>query len=198
MADTAATNKNAGTSGRKSTGGTARKSTGGAAKASSTATNGEAASTAAATGGSEARSRFNAALEEARVGVAALGAEARDRASGYGTQARSKGEYYAGQLKTRAGELAVEGKARATEALSGLAKVVSDNAATVDEKLGSKYGDYARSASQALESTATKLDQKSVEQLGEDAREFVRKSPGTAVALAGLVGFLFARLLRGK
>src|SRR5947209_3242475 len=108
------------------------------------------------------------------------------------------GEDYAGQLKTRAGELAVEGKARASEALSSLAKVVGDNAATLEERLGGKYGDYARSASQSLQSTATTLDEKSVEQLGEDAREFVRKSPGTAVALAGVAGFLLARLLRGK
>jgi hypothetical protein len=34
--------------------------------------------------------------------------------------------------------------------------------------------------------------------LGNDAREFVRKSPGTAVGLAALAGFLFARLFRGR
>ena len=42
----------------------------------------------------------------------------------------------------------------------------------------------------------TALDQKSVEELGEDAREFVRKSPAAAVGLAALAGFLLARLLR--
>ena len=48
----------------------------------------------------------------------------------------------------------------------------------------------------AAKPAATALDQKSVEQIGEDAREFVRKSPATAVGLAALAGFLLARLLR--
>lgn len=182
-----------------------RKTAGGSAKRSAPA-NGDSTLQTAAAGNdagsarppSEARSRFNSALDEARAGVAALGAEARERASGYGTTARTKGSDYAGQLKTKAGDLAVEGKARASEAISGIAKLVNDNAPALEDKLGAKYADYARSASQSLDSAATKLDQKSVEELGQDAREFVRKSPGTAVGLAALAGFLFARLLRGK
>src|SRR5690606_5989889 len=82
------------------------------------------------------------------------------------------------EARTKASELAVQGKAKASEALVGLSRVVSDNAATIDDNLGAKYGDYARSASRKLEETATQLDQKSVEQLGEDAREFVRTPPG--------------------
>ena len=144
----------------------------------------------------EAKSRFNAALDEARAGAALLGAEARDRASAYGVQARERGDDWTSEAKTRATELAYEGKARASEALSGLGRLVGDNAATIDDRLGSQYGDYARSASQSLQSTAAKLDQKSVEQLGEDAREMVRKSPAAAVGLAALAGFLLARLFR--
>ncbi|MEO7551751.1 MAG: hypothetical protein ABIT09_11495 [Croceibacterium sp.] len=147
---------------------------------------------------SEARSRFNSALDEARAGVAALGAEARDLASDYGSTAKTKGGDYADQLKTKAGDLAVEGKARASDAISGIAKLVGENAATIEDKLGAKYADYARTASKSLQDTATKLDDKSVEELGQDAREYVRKSPGTAVGLAALAGFLVARLLRGK
>jgi ElaB/YqjD/DUF883 family membrane-anchored ribosome-binding protein len=49
-----------------------------------------------------------------------------------------------------------------------------------------------------LQETAAKLDNKSVEELGEDARQFVRKSPGTAVGLAALAGFFFARLFRRR
>ena len=124
------------------------------------------------------------------------GAEARDRASAYGVQARERGDGWTSEAKNRATELAYEGKARASEALSGLGRMVGDNAATIDERLGSQYGDYARSASQSLQSTAAKLDQKSVEQLGEDAREMVRKSPAAAVGLAALAGFLLARLFR--
>ena len=58
------------------------------------------------------------------------------------------------------------------------------------------YGDYARTASQKLSETATRLDQKSVEEIGEDAREMIRKSPAAAVGLAALAGFVLARLFR--
>jgi ElaB/YqjD/DUF883 family membrane-anchored ribosome-binding protein len=74
--------------------------------------------------------------------------------------------------------------------------VVNENAPVIDENLGERYGEYARTASRKLEETARRLDQKSVEELGEDAREFVRKSPAAAVGLAALAGFLLARLLR--
>ena len=157
------------------------------------------ASTAAAVTPSrrdEAKSRFNTALEEARAGAALLGAEARERAGAYGTQARTKSDDWAVEAKTKATELAYEGKTKATEALTGLSRLVNDNAATIDERLGAQYGDYARSASKTLQSTAAKLDQKSVEQLGEDAREMVRKSPAAAVGLAALAGFLLARIFR--
>ena len=155
-----------------------------------------AASTAPPSKREEAKSRFNAALEEARAGAALLGAEAKERAGAYGTQARTRGDDWAAEAKTKATELAYEGKAKATEALTGLSRLVDENAATIDERLGAQYGDYARSASKSLQSTAAKLDQKSVEQLGEDAREFVRKSPAAAVGLAALAGFLLARLFR--
>jgi len=155
----------------------------------------------------EAKSRFNAALEEARAGAAALGAEARERAGTYRAQAVSRSDDWAGEAKTRATELAGEaktraaelardGKGKASEALAGLGKVVGDNAPAIDERLGPRYGDYARTASRSLTDTATRLDQKSVEDLGEDAREFVRKSPAAAVGLAALAGFLLARLFR--
>lgn len=144
----------------------------------------------------EAKSRFNAALEEARAGAALLGAEARERASQYGTQARTRGDDLAVTAKTRAAELAVQGKSKASEALTGLSRMVNENAPTIDENLGPKYGEYARSASRKLEETAQRLDQKSVEELTEDAREMVRKSPAAAVGLAALAGFLLARLLR--
>ena len=75
---------------------------------------------------------------------------------------------------------------------------MSDTASTVDERLGAKYGDYARTASKSLQDYSTRLDNRSVEELGEDAREFVRKSPGLAIGMAAVGGFLLARLLRGS
>lgn len=153
----------------------------------------------------EAKSRFNAALDEAKAGAAALKAEAGERAQVYSSQARSRGEdwlaeakTYGEQAKGKAGELAVDGKTKAAEALSSLAKAVSDTAPTVDEKLGAKYGDYARSAARSLHETSARLDAKSVEELQDNARETIRKSPGLAVGIAAVGGFLLARLFRGR
>ena len=164
--------------------------------AKSTAANKSRAVAPSGSKATEAKSRFNAALEEARAGAALLGAEAKDRVGLYGTQARERSDDWVGEAKTRASELAVQGKSKASEALTGLSRVVNENAATIDENLGPKYGEYARTASQKLQDTAQTLDQKSVEELSEDAREMVRKSPAAAVGLAALAGFLLARLFR--
>lgn len=152
-----------------------------------------------------AKSRFNAALDEAKAGAAALRDEAAERASAYRNTARSQSEdwvaeakNYGVQAKDKAGELAVDGKGKVAEALLALGRAVFDTAPTVDEKLGAKYGDYARSASRTLQETSAKIDAKSVDEIGEDAREFVRKSPGLAIGIAAVGGFLLARLFRGS
>lgn len=153
----------------------------------------------------EAKSRFNAALEEAKAGAAALRAEAENRLTAVGGQARGKGTDLVADARTygesalgKAGELAVEGKQVATDAIASLGKVVGDTAPQIDEKLGEQYGDYARKAARTLQETSAKLEAKSVEELGEDARAMVRKSPGVAVGIAAVFGFFLARILRGR
>lgn len=145
---------------------------------------------------SEAKTRFNAALDEARAGAAALRTEATDRAASYRAQAGSKSGEVSEQAKVKAGELAVEGKAKASDAISALGKMVADNAAVIDENFGPKYGDYARNASRTLQENAARLEAKSVDELGEDAKEFVRKSPGLAVGIAAVGGYMLARIFR--
>lgn len=161
------------------------------------------ASTTANPNRTEAKTRFNAALDEAKAGAAALKAEGRDRAAVYRDQAKTKSDdwvseakTYAADAKVKGKDLATEGKVKASEGLRSLGSVVADNAHVVDEKLGAKYGDYARSASRSLAESADKLDQKSIDDLGQDAREFVRRSPGTAVGIAALAGFFLSRLFR--
>ena len=151
----------------------------------------------------EAKSRFNAALEEAKAGAAALKAEGKERAGALRGQAKGKGQdwtadakAYGADAKVKGMELATEGKVKTSEGLRSLSRSISENAYQVDEKLGAKYGDYARSASTALNDYAAKLDQKSVDDLVEDSRQFVRKSPGTAIGIAAVAGFMLSRLFR--
>ena len=146
--------------------------------------------------GSEARSRFNAALEEAKAGASALKDEAWTRANSYRDQARGRSRDLSVDARTKAGELAGEGKMKASGALHGLSQLVDENAARIDENFGPQYGDYARNAGRQLREAADALERKSVEELGDDARAFVREQPGTAVGIAAVMGYVVARLFR--
>lgn len=153
----------------------------------------------------QAKAKFAKALDEAKAGAAALGAEAKSRAGAVRSQAVAKSgdwvdeaKVYGEQAKKKAGELAVEGKARASDAISGLGKLVSDNAGELDDRFGTKYGDYARSASRKMQETAAAIEAKNLDEIGEDAREFVRRSPAMAVGIAAVAGFFLARLFSGS
>ena len=179
---------------------TARKSAAKAAPAAETA-----AETAAAENGTAtSKAKFSKAIEEARAGAQALTQEAQAKAGAYKEQIAAKsGDWaadvkdLAGQARDRAAELAAEGKTRTSDALSSLGKIVADNAGTIDDKLGARYGDYARTAARSMQETAAKIEAKDLNELGEDAKEFVRKSPGVAIGLAAVAGFLVARLFKG-
>ena len=149
----------------------------------------------------EAKSRFNAAVKEAKAGAMALKAEATERAGTYRGQAERRGKdwmtdakAYGEDARVKGKDLATQGKGKVVEGLNMLGQTIDENAYYVDEKLGAKYGDYARSASRGLRDYGSRLDRKSVDELGEDAREFVRKSPATAVGIAAVFGFMLSRL----
>lgn len=91
---------------------------------------------------------------------------------------------------------AVDGKDKAGGALDEFAKLITDAAGTVDDKLGAQYGDYARSAAGSLSGFADTLRKKNVDELLADARELVKKSPAVAVGTAAAVGFVLARLVK--
>lgn len=153
----------------------------------------------------QVKDRFGKAIEEAKAGAQAVRDEALNRAGEYRDRIKDTSSdwiedarAYGDQARDRAGELAVEGKAKATEALKSLGGIIADNAGVIDEKLGLKYGDYARSAAKSIDGAATKLDAKELGDLAEDAKEFVRKSPGLAIGIAAVAGFALARLFKGS
>lgn len=91
---------------------------------------------------------------------------------------------------------AAKGKDRATEAVGSIGKLIRDSAATIDDNVGKQYGDYARGAADAVDGFASKMEAKDVEQIAEEARQFVRKSPAVAIGAAAAIGFVLARLVR--
>jgi ElaB/YqjD/DUF883 family membrane-anchored ribosome-binding protein len=155
--------------------------------------------------GNEAKEKFSKALDEAKAGAQALTRQAQDTADVYREKLTGKSDalleeakVMTGQAKDKAAELAQEGKARAVEGISAVSKIVSENAATIDEKLGPKFGDYARSAARTMDDAAARLDAKELGELGNDARELVRKSPGIAIGIAAAAGFFLSRLFKGS
>lgn len=108
----------------------------------------------------------------------------RDNASKYTAQAGDKARDYAQQ-----------GLMRAHDGLGQLSRTIEDAAQQIDEKLGSQYGDYARSAAGQVTALADRLQAKDPDELIEDVRGFVRQSPGAAIGVAATIGFVLARLV---
>jgi len=111
---------------------------------------------------------------------------------------RSGGEKLTQQAGEKARGLVVQGLERSAEALANVGRLVGDTAGGLDERLGPEYGDYARRAAEAIESTANNLASKDPDELIDDTRNFVRNSPGVAIAGAAIVGFALARLLKSS
>lgn len=109
---------------------------------------------------------------------------------------KTGGEKLSGQAADKARGFVGQGLERSSEALANVSKLVGDTAAGLDERLGQEYGDYARKAASAIEDTANKIASKDADELIEDTREFVRKSPGVALAGAAVLGFALVRLVK--
>jgi ElaB/YqjD/DUF883 family membrane-anchored ribosome-binding protein len=147
------------------------------------------------------KSRFARAIDDAKASADALRGDAieittaaREKAAATAAEWTEQAGAYASQARDKSVELAQQGKAKTSEAIAVVGRAISDTAPVIDEKLGVHFGDYARSAAGALEQTAEQLATKDFADLGEDVKAFVRKSPATALGIAAVTGFLFARL----
>jgi ElaB/YqjD/DUF883 family membrane-anchored ribosome-binding protein len=87
-------------------------------------------------------------------------------------------------------------KEKASEAAFSIGKILRDSAETIDTNVGKNFGDYARSAADAVDGFAGKIETKDVDAMVDDARNFVRKSPAVAVGAAAAIGFVLVRMLR--
>ena len=117
-------------------------------------------------------------------------------ASGLVETLRSQTESLRGQAGDRVREFADGGKSRASDTLDELSKVVADAAESIDERLGGEYAEYARKAGDAISGFADTLRRKEVDELYDDVRSAVRKSPVVAIGLAAAVGFTLVRLVK--
>ncbi len=100
------------------------------------------------------------------------------------------------QISDKAMAFAETGKARASGVLDEVARMIGDTASRIDEQIGAGYGDYARRAAEAVSGASTTLRDKDVDELLEDARTMVRKSPAIALGVAAAAGFALARIFK--
>jgi hypothetical protein len=117
-------------------------------------------------------------------------------AADFRDKASAKAADLKGQASDKAREYADEGKARASAGLDSVARMISDSASTIDDKLGAAYGDYARKAGDAVADFSASLRDKDVEELLDDARDLVRRSPAIAIGAAAAAGFVIARIVK--
>jgi len=101
-----------------------------------------------------------------------------------------------GQAADKLRGFADDGKGKVTGLLEDVSEVINDAARSVDERLGGDYGDYAHRAAGAVADFAGKIRDRSVDDIIDDTRDFVRKSPVIAIGLAAVVGFALIRVVK--
>jgi len=74
--------------------------------------------------------------------------------------------------------------------------MIHDTADALDDSIGEKYGDYIRSAANTVNDFAEKVDAKEIDDIVDDARNFVKKRPAVAIGAAAAVGFVLVRLIK--
>jgi ElaB/YqjD/DUF883 family membrane-anchored ribosome-binding protein len=101
-----------------------------------------------------------------------------------------------GQAADRVRGFADDGKGRVTGLLENVSEVINDAARSVDERLGEDYGEYPRRAATAVADFAARIRDRSVDDILDDTRDFVRKSPAVAVGIAAVAGFALIRVIK--
>jgi ElaB/YqjD/DUF883 family membrane-anchored ribosome-binding protein len=137
-----------------------------------------------------------AAAPKARTTKAPPKAAAKAAATPTTETLRDQASTLFGQAGDKVRSAATTGKNQASGAMGDMAAMVEDVAKTLDEKVGAQYGDYARKAASAVAGVADTLQSKDVDQLLDDARDFVRKKPAIAIGAAAAVGFVLTRLIK--
>jgi ElaB/YqjD/DUF883 family membrane-anchored ribosome-binding protein len=111
---------------------------------------------------------------------------------------RDQAASFTQQAKDKMRDAANTGKGKASEAMNDMSSMVDDVAKSIDEKLGTQYGDYARKAASVVSGFADSLQSKEVEDIVKDARDFVKKRPAVAIGAAAAIGFVLTRMIKAN
>ncbi len=100
------------------------------------------------------------------------------------------------KIKATAREAAATGKEKTVSTLDDVTAMVEDIARAIDEKAGPQYGSYAHRAAGAISGLSETLKTKQLDEMLEDARDFVKRRPAVAIGTAAAIGFALTRLFR--
>ena len=123
-------------------------------------------------------------------------------AAGAAARAQSGLSYQSAELRGRARDRAYGaldgGKARTSNFADSVSRMIEDSAPSIDRNVGAKYGDYARSAATSVSDFGRRVEEKDIDELVEDAKEFVRTKPAMAVGIAAVGAFMLTRLFKSS
>ena len=111
-------------------------------------------------------------------------------------QVRSQVQSLTGQATDKVRQFADDGKNQVSSTLSDLTEILNDAARSVDARLGDQYGQYAHRAVDAVTSFTESFNNKSIDDLLDDTRSAIRKSPTVAVGTAAVLGFALMRVVK--
>ena len=100
------------------------------------------------------------------------------------------------KIKATAREAAATGKEKTVSTLDDVTAMVEDIARAIDEKAGPQYGSYAHRAAGAISELSETLKTKQLDEMLDDARDFVKRRPAVAIGAAAAIGFALTRLFR--
>lgn len=132
------------------------------------------------------------------VATASFAAEGASKTVPTGTVAKLKegASHLVSEAGTAAMHAATEGKEKAAAALGTLTETVENAAQLIEEKVGPQYSGYVRRAGATVSGFAETLQNKDMDELLDETRAFVRRSPVVAIGAAAAVGFLLTRLIK--
>ena len=123
-------------------------------------------------------------------------ADSGNKASGVLGMVSSATGKVADEAGTRAKSFLSQGLERSSETLNNISTLIGDTVEQIEEKLGPQYGGYARTASETLTRYADRIAKKDPDELVDDARDVIRKSPSIALGAAAILGFGLIRLVK--
>jgi ElaB/YqjD/DUF883 family membrane-anchored ribosome-binding protein len=130
------------------------------------------------------------------TGVPAAGASvAAQSSSAFQTVSEKVSAMIPEDMTGKAKDVASDVKDMACDAANSVAQILKDSAGAIDDNVGPKYGDYARSAAQSVTDVAERIRAKPVEEIAEDTREFVRTKPVAAAGIAAVFSLVLAKML---